>query len=79
MDEAVIPLSPRQLQTVSLLANGRTLKQIALEMGVTKRTIASYLQAARRKFGAETREQLVALVVNCDLVMIEPVDVRDWS
>jgi DNA-binding NarL/FixJ family response regulator len=57
------PLSPQQLAVFRLLADGRSVKQIAAELGITDRTIESHIQAARRKLGGGNAMSIVVLAV----------------
>ncbi len=55
-------LSPREYLTLRLLATGYTVKQIATEYGVRVGTVRVYTMEARRKMGAETLYQAVAIL-----------------
>jgi len=65
-------LTPRQLDVVGLLANGRTKKQVAVELRVSLRTVDGHISSIRRRLCAQTREQMVALAVALWLVEVEP-------
>jgi two-component system response regulator DevR len=54
-------LSPKQLAALRLLAQGRDRKQIAEQMGVGEETVKSHLAEVRRKLGARTSAQAVAI------------------
>lgn len=54
-------LTPREQQVAVLAARGRSLKDIAHELGVTSSTVGTHLANARRKLGAQTRAELAAL------------------
>ena len=54
-------LSPKQLAALRLLAQGLERKQIALQMGVGEETVKSHLAEVRRKLGARTSAQAVAI------------------
>ena len=54
-------LSPKQLSVLRLLAQGRERKQIAGEMGIGEETVKSHLAEIRRKLGARTSAQAVAI------------------
>ncbi len=56
------PLTARQARIALSLARGRTQKEVAAEIGVNKTTIVRNLAIARRKAGARTTPQLVAMV-----------------
>jgi DNA-binding NarL/FixJ family response regulator len=44
-----ITLSPRELQVITAIAMGRTEDQIALELGISPRTVRRYKSDIRRK------------------------------
>ena len=54
-------LSPKQLAALRLLAQGLERKQIAEQMGVGEETVKSHLSEVRRKLGARTSAQAVAI------------------
>lgn len=54
-------LSPKQLAVLRLLAQGRERRQIAEEMGIGEETVKSHLAEIRRKLGARTSAQAVAI------------------
>lgn len=53
-------LSPRQLQIVSLIAEGRCDKEIARCLGMSARTVDSHLQRLYQRHGVHSRAALVA-------------------
>jgi DNA-binding NarL/FixJ family response regulator len=54
-------LSPKQLAALRLLAQGLERRQIAERMGVGEETVKSHLSEVRRKLGARTSAQAVAI------------------
>lgn len=48
------PLSPRECQVIELLVQGWTQKEIACQLGVTRKTISSTLNHAKMKSGRST-------------------------
>ena len=54
-------LSPKQLAALRLLAQGRERKAIAEQMGVGEETVKTHLAEVRRKLGARTSAQAVAI------------------
>jgi DNA-binding NarL/FixJ family response regulator len=54
-------LSPKQLQALRLLARGLERKAIAEQMGIGEETVKSHLSEVRRKLGARTSAQAVAI------------------
>jgi DNA-binding NarL/FixJ family response regulator len=53
------PLSPRELDALRGLADGRVYKQIAAEMGLSASTVRTHLHNVYRKIGAADRAQAV--------------------
>ncbi len=51
--------TPRQIEVLSLIANGCTLGQIALTLGISKRTVEHHVYKAKHRMGMATREQLL--------------------
>ncbi len=47
-------LSPRMLEIMSLLANGKTRKQVSSELGISVNTVRSYLQSTYQSLGVKT-------------------------
>ncbi|HEX9122279.1 MAG TPA: response regulator transcription factor [Actinomycetota bacterium] len=63
-----VPLSPRELEVVALLAEGLADKQIAAQLGVSETTVKSYLRQAYEKLGAADRAQAVAIALRSRLI-----------
>ena len=53
-------LSRREVQILQCMANALTVEQSAIRMGITVRTARKYLNQARKKLDAETRDQMMA-------------------
>jgi len=53
-------LSPRQQQVLHGLAQGKTTRQIAFELGLRERTVSNHIAALKRRLGTNTRAQTVA-------------------
>jgi len=56
---AVADLTPRQLQTISLLAEGKAYGQIAEELGVSYKTVANTCSQLKAKLGATNLAELI--------------------
>jgi DNA-binding NarL/FixJ family response regulator len=54
-------LSPKQLSALRLLAQGMDRKEIAERMGIGEETVKTHLSEVRRKLGARTSAQAVAI------------------
>jgi DNA-binding NarL/FixJ family response regulator len=53
----LVTLNEREIETLTLVARGKTSGQIAETLGLTKRTIDFHLDNARMKLGAATRTE----------------------
>jgi len=56
-------LSPRHQQTLDLLLAGDAEKQIAGKLGLSRHTVHDYVKAVYRRFGVNSRGELLALWV----------------
>ena len=61
-------LSPREREILGLLADGRTQTQIASELVISSKTVATHIQHILSKLGVNTRAQAVALAFRRGLV-----------
>ena len=52
-------LTSRETQVVRLVGTGRSSKQIALVLGITPKTVESYVEHARLKLNAVNRSNLM--------------------
>jgi DNA-binding NarL/FixJ family response regulator len=63
-----VNLSPREREILTLLAEGRTQGQIASELVISSKTVATHIQHILSKLGVHTRAQAVALAFRRGLV-----------
>jgi DNA-binding NarL/FixJ family response regulator len=56
-------LTPRERQVVQLLAEGRSMKQAAADLGITARTVAFHKYRAMRSLAIDTSAELVRFAV----------------
>ena len=54
-------LSPQQRRVLELLASGRRVAEVGVEMGVAEGTVRSHVKALRAKLGASTQLKAVAM------------------
>lgn len=54
------PLSPRQVEVVSWMAEGKTAAEIGIILGVTTYTVQTYIASAKDSAGAHKETSLVA-------------------
>lgn len=62
------PLSSREKECLRHLARGMTVEEIAGTVGVSKKSAEKYIQKAREKTGAATREQAVAIAIKHNIL-----------
>lgn len=62
------PLTPRERETLALLAQGKSDAEIALALGVAVRTASKHVENIRQKIGASSRGEAVALAQQEGLV-----------
>ncbi|PTQ75944.1 response regulator transcription factor [Celeribacter persicus] len=63
LGEIPSPLSPRQTQILSLLAQGYRLGEIAQRLGISDSAVNLYLSNTKQKLGLKTKEHCLALAV----------------
>jgi DNA-binding CsgD family transcriptional regulator len=56
-------LTPRQAEVVKLARRGLTAKEIARQLGISKRTVEAHLSEARRRVGVASTVALVGIIV----------------
>ncbi|GAP40851.1 helix-turn-helix transcriptional regulator [Flexilinea flocculi] len=69
-------LSERQISVLQLLARAYTPEQIALKLGLTEATIRLHISALKKKFGTDSRDQMMAMAGQlglCDTFETSPV------
>lgn len=62
-------LSPRERDCLLALARGLRLQAVAGELGLSVKTVDNHIAAAKRRLGAATREQAVALAIARGLLL----------
>jgi DNA-binding CsgD family transcriptional regulator len=60
---AALLLTPRQAEVVKLAQRGLAAKEIARQLGISKRTVESHLSEARRRVGVASTAGLVGSVI----------------
>jgi len=61
--EAKIKLSPRELQVLTGLAADRSMKELAIELGISIKTARAYLSRAKRKLRVRSAGAAIAEAV----------------
>jgi two-component system response regulator DegU len=65
------PLTNRELQIISCIANGNTNKQVANKLGISEQTIKNHVSAILRKMNANDRAHAVALAIRNQWVAVD--------
>lgn len=68
LSENLLKLTPREIQVMSLLADGKIGKQIAGQIGVSRRTVEDYIYNARRKLGATCQAHAIAICFRSGII-----------
>ena len=63
-----LPLTPRELEVIELVATGSTDQQIADALFIARRTVTSHLANIRCKLGVNNRTAAVVLVARSGLI-----------
>jgi DNA-binding NarL/FixJ family response regulator len=61
-------LTPRELEVVRQIAQGHTFREIAEELGISEKTVATYRERASVKLGVRSRAELVRWALENDLL-----------
>ena len=72
--QTTIRLTPAELRIMRLLVEGLTLKEIALEVGTSFRTVKRHMQNVRRKTGTISMYQVIAVAVDRGWIQAPRVD-----
>jgi DNA-binding NarL/FixJ family response regulator len=67
-DRLLAPLTMRERDVLALLAEGRDQREIALELVISSKTVATHIQRVLRKLGVHSRAQAVAVAYREGLV-----------
>jgi len=66
------PLTPRQREVVSLIAEGRTMKEVAAALGVSPRTVETHKYQVMQVLGLQTTADLVRYAIEHGLTGASP-------
>jgi len=64
------PLTDREREVLSMLADGRSNRRIADALGISENTVKAHVGAILAKLGATTRTEAVTIGVRLGLVML---------
>lgn len=64
------PLTPREIEILRIIAQGRLNKQIAAELGISEQTIKNHVTSILRKLNANARTEAVVVAIKQGLITI---------
>jgi DNA-binding NarL/FixJ family response regulator len=67
-DAEQISLTPRQLDVLRLIAEGKRMKEIASELQISVRTVETHKQSLQHALGAETTADLIKFAIKHGLI-----------
>lgn len=70
-EKVAAPLTHREIQILSCIANGGTNKQVAHMLGISEQTIKNHVSAILRKLNANDRAHAVALAISNQWVSVD--------
>jgi DNA-binding CsgD family transcriptional regulator len=70
-DGAPAELTPREKEVLALLAQGKSTRQVAAALGITKRTVDAHVQSALIKTGAANWVHAIALAIAAGLIKLD--------
>ncbi|HXW62351.1 MAG TPA: LuxR C-terminal-related transcriptional regulator [Candidatus Acidoferrales bacterium] len=62
-------LTPRQREVVRLLAEGKTMREVADALTITPRTVAFHKYRTMRAFGLKTNAELIRFAVRRQIIV----------
>ncbi|MGH9835247.1 MAG: response regulator [Blastocatellia bacterium] len=71
-DQPAIKLTPRQREVLQLIAEGRTMKEIASILNISVRTVESHKYEMMQALGVQTNAELVQYAIKIGLVSVSP-------
>ena len=70
-EKVAAPLTHREIQILSCIANGSTNKHVAHRLGISEQTIKNHVSAILRKLNANDRAHAVALAIHNQWVTVD--------
>ena len=65
-------LAPRELEILTLVAQGKTDNEIAMELCLSAKTVSWYMSQIRARFDASSRAHAVALAMQQGILSLKP-------
>ena len=70
METFISPLTPREMEILRYVAEGRRNKQIAVELDVSEQTIKNHVTSILRKLNANARTEAVAIAMRQGIISV---------
>jgi DNA-binding NarL/FixJ family response regulator len=70
--QPAVKLTPRQRQVLQLVAEGRTMKEVASILNISARTVESHKYEMMEALGVQTNAELVQYAIKIGLVSVSP-------
>ncbi|MGQ9501491.1 MAG: response regulator [Anaerolineae bacterium] len=70
-DETIGPLSPREMEILRYIAQGRSNKEIAHQLGISRQTVKNHMSNILRKLAVEDRTQAVMYAVRRGWIRVQ--------
>jgi DNA-binding NarL/FixJ family response regulator len=71
-DQPAIKLTPRQREVLQLIAEGRTMKEVASILNISARTVESHKYEMMEALGVQTNAELLQYAIKIGLVSVSP-------
>jgi DNA-binding NarL/FixJ family response regulator len=71
-DHLAVKLTPRQREVLQLIAEGRTMKEVASILNISARTVESHKYEMMEALGVQTNAELVQYAIKIGLVSVSP-------
>jgi DNA-binding NarL/FixJ family response regulator len=71
-DQPAVKLTPRQREVLQLIAEGRTMKEVASILNISARTVESHKYEMMEALGVQTNAELLQYAIKIGLVTVSP-------
>jgi len=71
-DQPAVKLTPRQREVLQLIAEGRTMKEVASILNISSRTVESHKYEMMEALGVQTNAELLQYAIKIGLVSVSP-------
>ena len=71
MGSLLVPLSPREMEILQFIAQGKSNKEIAFDLGISRQTVKNHMTSILRKLAVNDRTQAAVLALRRGWVRLE--------